>query len=564
MLLALALPSLPLSGAVAQAEVFPNFEETTRLDLTSLASFNAPAQTWRIGGGVANDPFTTTTISTTGGSGVLVHEPKAGRADSLATTWEHGDLDLELDFMLAQGARPALFLQGRYRLELAEIPGGALRAPGLWQHLRLVFRAPRFSAEGTAVSPAQLLHLELNESAVGSVVTLQRASDAPLAGEAARGPLFFGGTGGAAFRGVSFIPRVDHRPIQLGRTRYRFFEGVYRSFDAYEKLPPTQQGTAEAIRADLVSAAKPYALVFTGELRAPVSGKYFFHLETEPYALSQARLKIDDHVVPPAGSRPGDLALDLTAGVHRFELDYIRGSLRGGPDLVWLAAGPQTHPHALVHSTADVKNRPLKPILVEARDTITVQRCFLAHPSGKKTRVIAVGSPQGVHFACDLATGALLAVWRGDFLDTSGMWHERGFSQEGKAAGPTLWLSAPAFAAAYRSLGYEVAANGVPTFLARAGDQPLRDTCAVSADGRALLRTLEFPSGLTAELRLVLAATPAIVRVEDRYAVGDRSYYVKAEDASDARVSIQANDAGQTLVATLPKGTTRFSYSILW
>ncbi len=54
------------------------------------------------------------------------------------------------------------------------------------------------------------------------------------------------------------------------------------------------------------------------------------------------------------------------------------------------------------------------------------------------SRGIAVGFPVGIHFAYDGASGRLVEVWQGDFLNASGAWAGRGGGSTG-AEGPVLW-----------------------------------------------------------------------------------------------------------------------------
>src|SRR5690606_4791318 len=114
----------------------------------------------------------------------------------LVTSWIHGDLDLELEVMLGPGGESGVLLQGRYEVQLADSRavrtpqfadmGGidavrpdangafrdrlqglpphtnAARAPGLWQHLQVRFRAPHFDDTGRKTSNARFLEVRLN------------------------------------------------------------------------------------------------------------------------------------------------------------------------------------------------------------------------------------------------------------------------------------------------------------------------------------------------------------------------------------------------------------------
>src|SRR6185503_10201974 len=111
-----------------------------------------------------------------------------GGVRALEKKWEHGDLDLDLDFLLTPGSHPILLLQGRYKLDLAE--GG--RAPGLWQHLHLEFQAPRFDAAGKKTRSARFAKIVFNDFVASEDTEIAGPSPAPATtDEKPLGPLVF-------------------------------------------------------------------------------------------------------------------------------------------------------------------------------------------------------------------------------------------------------------------------------------------------------------------------------------------------------------------------------------
>ena len=147
------------------------------ISLKDLSSFKEPGKTWRMAGGVTADLDKPNVLKVTAGSGVIVNQPdKKDKGADLFTVAEYGDMDLELDFMMAKGSNSGIYLHGRYELQLmdswtlkapaAGTNGGiyerwdeskpdsekgyegypprqnASRAPGLWQNLKISFQAP--------------------------------------------------------------------------------------------------------------------------------------------------------------------------------------------------------------------------------------------------------------------------------------------------------------------------------------------------------------------------------------------------------------------------------------
>lgn len=114
--------------------------------------------------------------------------------------------------------------------------------------------------------------------------------------------------------------------------------------------------------------------------------------------------------------------------------------------------------------------------MLKVGDRPIVFRVFLADAG---SRGIAVGFPQGTHFAFDANAVRLVSAWKGEFLDTSAAWKNRGGMIAG-GRGNTEWKSpnGPAFAlgtpdawptatgadAGCHFKGYTLDKAGVPTF----------------------------------------------------------------------------------------------------
>src|SRR5690606_39702282 len=82
------------------------------------------------------------------------------------------------------------------------------------------------------------------------------------------------------------------------------------------------------------------------------------------------------------------------------------------------------------HLMSDIEdmqqNSAPDPILVSVENT-PVLRSFMDLPGGHRvTHAISIGSNQGLHYTYDLDHGALVQMWRGEFLNATPMWHQRG------------------------------------------------------------------------------------------------------------------------------------------
>lgn len=140
-------------------------------------------------------------------------------------------------------------------------------------------------------------------------------------------------------------------------------------------------------------------------------------------------------------------------------------------------------------------------------------RIFRSFMKDAGSRGIAVGFPVGTHFGFDATGVRLVDAWKGDFIDASGAWTNRGgtvASGQGKAfwkapAGPPLVLgqTAPASWPAkagddvvYKFDGYRLDAAGIPTFLYRIGAVSVEETFTPADGGvRRAFRLTGVPAG---------------------------------------------------------------------
>ncbi|MEO5603296.1 MAG: DUF1080 domain-containing protein [Cyclobacteriaceae bacterium] len=220
----------------------------TTTDLSDLSAFKNPGRSWQLAGAVTADLNKQNILNISPGTGILVNLPdRKNHGIDLYTVAEYGDIDLELDYMMASGSNSGIYLHGRYELQLEDTWGSktttsgrnggiyerwddtrpegsqgyggfaprqnASRAPGLWQHLKISFKAPRFDESGRKTQSARMLRVELNGVLIHENVELSGPTRGGFGQEKATGPLRIQGDHGAvAFRNIK-ITNFD-RPRQ--------------------------------------------------------------------------------------------------------------------------------------------------------------------------------------------------------------------------------------------------------------------------------------------------------------------------------------------------------------
>ncbi len=599
-----------VASAAAQPTLPP---EPVRLD--SPAAFQPLPANWSLAGGLGGDPRRDRTLTPLEGTGILVCNPgrEPERRGHLFTAWEHGDLELELEFLLTPGSNSGVYLQGRYEVQLFDSwgrrevgPGdsggiysrwdaargkgreaydghapaaNASRAPGLWQRLRIEFQAPRFDAAGKKVRHARFTRVVLNGFTIHSDVEISGPTrSAAFADERPAGPLMIQGDhGSVALRGLR-VKRFDGAILAVSDLRYRLYPGDHKSIAAYDRDAPAREGVAARFAHEAIEKSVRFALVFTGALEAPRAGAYRFAVE----ASGPARLTVDDRpVVVPVDRTTQPGVVHLAAGRHPFRLDLVHSS-NARPNLELVAEGPGIAPHFLtVREPRATRTAPApKRVRVEPGDRVAVQRGFVPFNPRKRLDAASVGTPAGVHFAYDFETGSILRAWRGPFLNTADMWEGRGADQTARPEGPALTFDGrPALALIeypgvgdwpdrpeplWSSQGYSLEPDGTPVFLGRLADLTVRDRIAPAPEGRGLVRTLELGGKLPSwSAWLLLAEADVIVpQPGGGWMVGDRAWYI---DGLEPAVIRAAGDRQQLALPLSAASLGRsLSYTIVW
>lgn len=179
--------------------------------------FKLPADGWESAGDVTVPWPKQQTMVASPGEGIWAHIPKRKtRVADLPSISVYGDIELEFQYVLAAGTEAVVYLHDAYPINLADsrrmntptarsnggIPGYAprqevSRAPGLWQQLKISFKAPQFDASGVKIAPARLLRAELNGVVIHENVQLQDPDNAdekpkaPFRIVAVHGPIAF-------------------------------------------------------------------------------------------------------------------------------------------------------------------------------------------------------------------------------------------------------------------------------------------------------------------------------------------------------------------------------------
>jgi Domain of Unknown Function (DUF1080) len=217
-------------------------EQPQPLSLVSLTEWKVPG-TWAIAGNLVGSTQEKKWKSIEPGEGVLYNGP-GGKAGNLESRKEHGDVEIEAEFMVPKGSNSGIYLMGRYEVQILDSYGkadavltygdcggiyerwdeskpekekgyegtapatNASSAPGAWQTFLIRFRAPRFDGEGRKIANARFIRVEHNGVVIHEDVEVTGPTRGGIDGpEKALGPISVQGDHGpVAFKKLEVRP----------------------------------------------------------------------------------------------------------------------------------------------------------------------------------------------------------------------------------------------------------------------------------------------------------------------------------------------------------------------
>jgi hypothetical protein len=181
---------------------------------------------WRVVSAITLKKGMNTQFASVDGTGVLLSGGDRRGVDLLSET-THGDCELHIEFNVPRGSNSGVYFQGQYELQILDSHGkenktltyqdcggiyntappktNASKAPGEWQTFDVIFRAPRFDADGKKTANAKFVKVVHNGKLIHENVEVKQPTTASLGGaEKPLGPLMLQGDHGpVAFRNVT-------------------------------------------------------------------------------------------------------------------------------------------------------------------------------------------------------------------------------------------------------------------------------------------------------------------------------------------------------------------------
>ncbi len=591
--------------------------EALPLDTVSIATidqFKDASKNWAVLGAVMINR-TTGDLDFSDGKNVLVFRDDKHTTIGNIKAFDHGNIDFEIQFMLAPGAKAAILFQGVYKIHLNDSWGeknisykdcggisisdnispterntkrvplsNACHAPGLWQKLEVSFVAPAFNAQGAKIKNARFDKVILNGAVIHENI------DLPVRGmeEKAIAPLVIVGMKGpVAFKNIAYLP-VEDEQIKLQNMKYKYMDGKMNTFPDFASGKVIKTGSLDAISWQPKTTGEDFAFEYAGVMDVPATKKYHFQTVT----LGGGRLMIDgkkiiehssgiDHEGNMNRKDIGAATVTLEKGLHPFSFTYYRNTWATVPILGVFVQGRGNYLQALHDEASYPAEDAVSRIMIKPAGETVMQRSFLLYQGKRKTHCISVGTPPGIHYSYDISNGSLLQIWKGSFADATGMWHVRGNQVLQPLGSPLLFNDQPQFVQAEQSLpwpdslsneagsyqwrGYDLKAEGGPVFKYQIAGVNVADVFYPEENGKILTRKINV-SGEKAASDVFFRAAKAkkIERLSNgEYYINEGEYFIRFN--SSVQPTIRQTNEGEELVVLIKRGTdSEINYSIIW
>ncbi len=498
---------------------------------------------------------------------------------------ESGDVLLQFEFAISKDGKSNVTLPGGYVVKVADswlqngtknttsggignnIPSqNASKASGLWQTVRLLIRKAR------PATPAQLEYLYLNDVLIQENIFLPQTNNSNILS-------FQVEAGTLAVQKVLYQIQNEVKPVSLTQMTYQLYKDWAENIESIDPKNLIKKDTTSTLSQTWGVGQKDFCVVYDGTINVKITAEYQFSMAY----MGHLSLAIDDKPVLPNqwsefSQQPVGRSVNLSAGEHRFRLFYHKAWRPAALGLTVSALG--VRPYSLHALSSLPEPEPIPMITVEPKDKPEILRSFIQieGESTKRTHVLSVGSPQGLHYSVDLNQAALLQVWRGAFADVTEMWHERGEPQllkplgvkqqlDGKSIIATLNEPAALWPDTVAAITYKATKLdelGAPTLHYLFDKTEITQKLIPTRNG--LVNTITAAALIT-DLTIRLAVADAIIEIEKGiYSIDNgtsngrhQQYYIYIP--SEFSPVVRTSNGKQELIAPLKE---MIAYTIAW
>lgn len=575
------------------------------IPLEDLSFFKSTGKTnWKLAKDASADLSKKDIFTLTPGTGVLVNLPSEGNMSNLHSAKEYGDVDISFDFMMSAHSNSGFYLQGRYEVQLLDSWGvlnpttadcggiyqrfkqgpplvtyegyaprvNACLAPGLWQHIDISFQAPKFDGNGKKISDAKMIQIKLNGAIIHENVSLSGPTGGSISEkETEKGPFVIQGDhGSVAFRHFT-VKDLSDKPAFLDPVNYQVYFGEFKSREELSAKKPNVTGNIDKLTWDLTSNTSQFANSIKTMLNIPTAGEHSVEFEIKGKYFIQINGKEVFAEPKEENNYRRKILLNLPAGKVPLEIIQIKSDKRVNNSLGFWISGPNFRNTAL-HSIGSYLSTSTSEEITLDANTPKVFRSFMdVMKNGKRIKrvvhAVNVGSPDKLHYTFDLDNANIVQIWKGNFLNTTPMWDDRGDGSS-RPLGAVLTLSPNTFFTSKSTIfsqdnlgenllikGYELDNEDIPTFNYMLDGADILDK-TVLVNKKYFQRTITIKNPNPNHVCRLAVGSDIVRTGENRYLIDGKAYYIEVAGAT-----IETGDNQKALV--IP-ASDKVQYSIIW
>ena len=153
-------------------------------------------------------------------------------------------------------------------------------------------------------------------------------------------------------------------PVHSEGVHYKYFEGAgtgTADLSQLEKLKPKSEGVIDNFKIVPGHSHDNFAIIFTGELRAPKTGQYTFNTVSDDGSrlYIDGKQVVDNDGIHPAGLKSGKM--ELTGGMHQITVTYFQGGNNMELKVSWAGPGLR-RAEVLASDLSHGNGRPMIPV----------------------------------------------------------------------------------------------------------------------------------------------------------------------------------------------------------
>ncbi|MDX2190337.1 MAG: family 16 glycoside hydrolase [Bacteroidota bacterium] len=599
------------------------FAQEINFPLKNISEFKASGTNWQIVQNASSNFQKSKDLTITPGTGVLANVPSSGaNGADLYSNFDHGDIQLEFEFLMPKESNSGIYLMGRYEVQLYDSWGktnlnsgdcggiyerwdekkplgqqgylgvpptsNPLKVPGAWNKMKINFEAPRFK-NGVKISNAKIIQVVINGIIVQENVSLSGPTRGAMSDtETEKGPLRIQGDHGpVAFRNFKYALFESGDEIKISDFEVTYYQQAFGDKLNYWDIKPKSITKSKYLDISISDIQNNYAFVNRSTITIPKDGDYTFDVVMNGksfivIANDTVGKFIKGYYTREYSDFPTTSTVYLKAGNYPLTIAYWKVHSWLDPAFGLFITGGGVKRQAL-HNMESLPPQA-KPMHVRVNnETPKVMRHFLSFNGKFITHPAWVADPSKMNYAINPENMAFLQFWRGDFLDMNESWFERGGKPVLPLGNVYTISNMPTLARLstpqtnwpdsisnqdFSFKGYFLDEVGKPTFKYKWNKMDISEKIVSDAKTKEMTRTITINGNSEInDIYAYLTEGASINMITETLYMINNDYYIKINDVGGVKPIIRNSSKGKQLIVPVKvkaNNPVSVSYAIIW